>query len=106
LKPESLSIVLFILGIILIGLGISLALIQSFIYMPSYIYMPRIGSGGPEEALTGILFELLSLVAKLGFIGLIIYGGAVSLRNGVHMLLELRRIEKGVSQRTESSRQG
>jgi uncharacterized membrane protein len=100
LKPESLSIVLFILGIILIGLGISLALIQF------YIYSPRIVSGGPEEALTGILFELLSLVAKLGFIGLIIYGGAVSLRNGVHMLLELRRIEKGVSQRTESSRQG
>ncbi|ADG91320.1 hypothetical protein [Thermosphaera aggregans] len=52
------------------------------------------------------MFELLSLVAKLGFIGLIIYGGAVSLRNGVHMLLELRRIEKGVSQRTESSKQG
>jgi hypothetical protein len=100
LRPESLSTVLFILGIILIGLGVSLALIQL------YTYSPRIVSGGPEEALTGILFELLSLVAKLGFIGLIIYGGAVSLRNGVHMLLELRRIEKGVSQRTESSRQG
>ncbi|ADG91321.1 hypothetical protein Tagg_1052 [Thermosphaera aggregans DSM 11486] len=36
--------VLFILGIILIGLGVSLALIQL------YTYSPRIVSGGPEEA--------------------------------------------------------
>ncbi|QOR94908.1 hypothetical protein IMZ38_03085 [Thermosphaera chiliense] len=100
MKPETQSIILFLLGILLIGLGVALALVQL------YTYVPRIVSGGPEEALSGILYELLGLVAKLGFIGLVIYGGSVLLRNGVHMLLELRRIEKGVPQRSESSKQG
>ncbi|WP_448579161.1 hypothetical protein [Thermosphaera sp.] len=100
MKPETLSMILFVLGILFIGLGVALALIQL------NTYMPRIVAGGPEEALPAILYELLGLVAKLGFIGLVIYGGAVALKNGVHMLLELRRIEKGVPQRTESSKQG
>jgi len=100
LKPENLSILLIAIGIILVGLGVSLAIIQF------YTYTPIISQSNIDEAMTSILAELLSLVARLGFIGLIIYAGGLTLKNGVHTLLELRRIEKGVSIRMESSKQG
>ncbi|MGB9827401.1 MAG: hypothetical protein ACPLSM_02670, partial [Thermosphaera sp.] len=64
-----------------------------------YTYVPRIVSGGPEEALSGILYELLGLVAKLGFIGLVIYGGSVLLRNGFTCswsYVELRKVFRNV----------
>lgn len=79
-----------VLGLSIVLAGVILAYIAYSTYEP---LLPQ--TKNLDEALTYIAYELINLVVKLGFLGLMIWGGGVLAKHGIQALLELRKIGKG-----------
>ncbi len=85
-----LFIVYVVLGLSIILIGVALAYIAYSTYEP---LLPQAES--LDRALSYTAYELINLVIRLGFLGLMIWGGGILARHGIQALLELRKIEKG-----------
>ena len=77
-----------VLGLAIILVGVLLAYIAYETYKPVLHEAESL-----DKTLSYIAYELINLVVKLGFLGLMIWGGGILAKHGIHALLELRRIE-------------
>jgi len=94
------------LAITLIGLaaiitGVVLALNAFQTYQPVLPPSPSL-----SEAVTNTAYELVNLVFKLAFLGIVVWGGSIALGKGLSALVDIYRVEKGVEKCTEQRRSG
>ena len=98
-SPSIMGLILVIIGLIIILTGVYLAYNAYQEYKP---ILPKATS--LDEALTNTAYELVNLVLKLGFLGVIIWGGGILLKHGIHATLENQRIVKGATKCSPSSK--
>jgi len=91
-SPGVVGLVLVVIGLIIIVTGVYLAYNAYQEYRP---ILPKATS--LDEAITNTAYELVNLILKLGFLGVIIWGGGILLKHGVHATLENQRIIKGAT---------
>lgn len=89
-----------ILGFILIALGLMLLIVVvSLAYSAYSTYTPFLPKAKAlDEAITNTVYELLNLVIKLGFLGIMLGCSGIALKYGISIIVEIRKIEKGISQ--------
>lgn len=87
-----------VLGFTLTALGVALLIIVAWLAYVAYsTYTPILPRARAlDEAITNTVYELLNLVLKLGFLGVLLGCSSVALKHGISMLVELRKIEKSV----------
>lgn len=92
-----------ILGFSLVILGLMLLIIVVWLAYSAYLtYAPLLPKAKSlDEAITYTVYELLNLVLKLGFLGIILGCSSIALKYGISMIVEIRKIEKGVSPCTQ-----
>jgi len=98
-SPSIMGLILVIIGLIIILTGVYLAYNAYQEYKP---ILPKATS--LDEALTNTAYELVNLVLKLGFLGVIIWGGGILLKHGIHATLESQRIIRGATKCSHSSK--
>jgi len=90
---------LLILGVALavavLGAGIVLygTILAYDAYMNYVPVLPRVRS--LDEAITNTAYELVNLVIKLGFLGVMIGAGGLLTKRGLFAAIEAHRLEKG-----------
>jgi len=80
------SLVLIAIGISLIVIGAATAYSSFLQYTP---VLPK--SSSLSEAITNTAYELVNLVAKLAFLGLVIWSGGISLKYGLNALIQFTK---------------
>ncbi len=98
-SPGTIGLVLVIIGLVIIVSGVYLAYNAYQEYRP---VLPKATS--LDEAITNTAYELVNLVLKLGFLGVIIWGGGILLKHGIHATLENQRIVKGATKCSSPSK--
>jgi len=91
-SPGVVGLILVVMGLIIIVAGVYLAYNAYQEYKP---ILPKAAS--LDEAITNTAYELVNLVLKLGFLGIIIWAGGILLKHGVHATIENQRIVKGAT---------
>jgi len=96
------------IGTILLVIGIGIVVFGAFLAYDAYnTYKPVLPRAESlEQAITNTSYELVNLVLKLGFLGVMIWAGSVLLNHGVSALVELHKAERGVATRSEQQKQG
>ncbi|MEM1526929.1 MAG: hypothetical protein QW775_05520 [Ignisphaera sp.] len=94
--PRILGFSLAIFGLVLLIIVVYLAYSAYSTYAP---FLPKAKT--LDEAITNTVYELLNLVLKLGFLGIILGCSGIALKYGISMIIELRKIEKGISPCTQ-----
>ncbi|MET1160465.1 MAG: hypothetical protein ABWW65_05835 [Thermoprotei archaeon] len=89
-SPFYIGLAVLLIGVVIIIFSISLAFNAYETYKP---ILPQAKS--LDEAITNTAYELVNLVLKLGFLGIIVWGGGLLLRHGIGMLIESYRIDRG-----------
>jgi len=96
---RALALAITLLGLAVIITGIVLAL-QSF-----YEYKPLLPPPTSlSDAVASTVYELLNLVVKLAFLGVVVWGGSIALSKGLSALIDLYRVDKGVDKCMEQRR--
>ena len=85
-----------ITGLILTCIGSLIVIIGAYLaYQCFQTYTPILPRAESlSEALTNTTYELVNLVLKLGFLGVMIWGGSVLLRYGAHIIIEVEKIKR------------
>jgi len=83
------GLILTCIGSLIVILGVYLAYQCFQTYSP---ILPKAES--LSEALTNTTYELVNLVLKLGFLGVMIWGGSVLLRHGIHVVIEIEKLRR------------
>jgi len=91
-RPALVGLAVLVLGLAITVLGAFLAYNAYASYSP---VLPRAAS--LDEAVTNTVYELLNLVLKLGFLGVMLWAGTVLLKNGLSTLVEVYRVDRGCS---------
>lgn len=78
----------FILGLIMILIGITIIVFTSFIAYTAYMnYRPFIPfTNDLSQAITNASFELINLAAKIAFLGVMLWGSSILLKNGINLI--------------------
>jgi len=86
-----------LIGVIVLLLGLIIVLIGAYLAYEAYqTYKPVLPKGSSlDEAITNTAYELVNLVLKLGFLGVMVWGGSILLKNGLNAVVEVYRIDKG-----------
>jgi len=80
-KNRSAGIILFLMGLFFILLSAGLALREYFLYRITFIGSPTLSS-----ILSQLATELLILVVKVAFIGILIAAGSILIRYGIELM--------------------
>lgn len=99
IHPLVLGVILLLLGVGVVGYCIYLAYVAYETYKP---VLPAARS--LDEAITNTAYELLNLVLKLGFLGIMVWAGGLLLKHGAGMIVDIHRAEKGVEKCMEQSK--
>lgn len=89
MRPALVGLVVTVLGLAITALGVLLAYNAYMNYSP---ILPKATS--LDEAITNTVYELLNLVLKLGFLGVMLWAGTALLKNGLSTLIEAYRVDK------------
>jgi hypothetical protein len=100
-NPHTLGFALVIAGLIIVLLGAYLAYDAYQIYRP---VLPKAST--LDQAITNTTYELVNLVLKLGFLGILVWSGGMILNHGISSVIEAYRIDKGVSRCTQQQNSG
>jgi len=98
-NPYLVGVVLLSIGLIIIVVGVYSAYEAYHIYKPVFPMAKSL-----DEAITNTAYELVNLVLKLGFLGLVLWGGGIVAKYGVSMIVELYKADKGELKRMEQSK--
>lgn len=96
-----------IIGVLVLVLGIGIVLFGVYLAYGAYeTYRPVLPKATSlDEAVTNTTYELLNLVVKLGFLGIVVWGGGLLMKHGAHILVESHRAEKGAEKCSGQQRQ-
>ncbi len=100
-NPHIIGLMLVIIGIAIVGLGAYLAYDAYQTYKP---VLPKASS--LDQAITNTTYELVNLVLKLGFLGILVWSGGMILNHGISSVIESYRIDKGVNKCTQQQKSG
>ncbi len=85
LNPWIVGLILVIVGLIII-VGSVIVAYDSFLH-----YKPLLPKAESlDQAITNTTYELVNIVIKLGFLGIMIWGGGLILKYGVHVITTTR----------------
>lgn len=101
LHPAIAGVVVLVVGIGIVGFGVYLAYNAYETYRP---VLPRASS--LDEAITNTAYELINLVLKLGFLGVMIWGGGIMIKHGSGLLVEGYRVDRGADKCSGQQKQG
>lgn len=78
----------FTLGLVLILIGAGVVMFTIYLAYNAYLnYRPVLPqSGDLSQAITGTSFELINLVAKIAFLGVMLWASSILLKNGVSII--------------------
>jgi hypothetical protein len=86
----------FTLGLIIILIGVSLTIFTFYLAYNAYLsYKPILPpTGDLSQAITNTSFELINLVAKIAFLGVMLWASTILLRHGVNVIKAEKPAEK------------
>ncbi|MEZ0393785.1 MAG: hypothetical protein ABWK00_01880 [Desulfurococcaceae archaeon] len=86
-----------LIGAVLVALGVALILFAAIVAYESFVSyaLPQVSASDVSAAIVGLVSALATVAIKLGFLGIIVWGGGIILRNGVSLLREERGEAKG-----------
>jgi len=89
-SPANLGLAIALLGVALIVYGAYLAYSAYVSYSP---LLPKAQS--LTEAITNTAYELLNLVFKIGFLGVMVWAGGILAKHGLSTVIEVHKVESG-----------
>lgn len=86
----------FTLGLIIVLVGVSLTIFTFYLAYNAYMsYKPLLPpTGDLSLAITNTSFELINLVAKIAFLGVMLWASSILLRYGVGIIKSEKQPEK------------
>ncbi len=91
-------------GIILVLIGLAMLGFSFYEAYNAYLnYKPVMPSAGEDlaQAVSSASFELINLAARLAFIGIMVWAGAVVLKYGVELVLGEKELKKKKKEKKE-----
>jgi hypothetical protein len=100
-NPHVIGFTLVLVGLVIVVLGAYLAYDAYQTYRP---VLPKAST--LDQAITNTTYELVNLVLKLGFLGILVWAGGMILNHGISSVIEGYRIDKGVNRCTQQQKSG
>jgi len=97
---------LSILGVVLTVLGVVIVLYGAYLAYDAYMnYAPVLPKARSlDEAITNTSYELINLVIKLGFLGVMIWAGGLLVKHGLSATIEAHKSDRGAAVRSEQQK--